>query len=139
MGRRGNEILKEEMLVTYPVRGEGAGPVSVEIHGQAYTPEDVSAEVLKKLRRDAEAYFNEPVTRAVALLRSESRDVLLYQPRWIGDPHAGRVETSMMLALAPQTVQQDRAVPGDTRTTAGAVTLSTVSSQRKVIVTLATM
>ena len=65
MGRRGNEIAKEEMLVTYPVRGEGAGPVSVEIHGRTYTPEDVSAEVLKKLRRDAEAYFNEPVTRAV--------------------------------------------------------------------------
>ena len=65
MGRRGNEISKEEMLVTYPVRGEGAGPASVEIHGRSYTPEDVSAEVLKKLRRDAEAYFNEPVTRAV--------------------------------------------------------------------------
>ncbi len=65
MGRRGNEILKEEMLVTYPVRGEGAGPVNVEIHGRAYTPEEISAEVLKKLRRDAESYFNEPVTRAV--------------------------------------------------------------------------
>src|ERR1700745_79539 len=26
MGRRGNEIAREEMLVTYPVRGEGAGP-----------------------------------------------------------------------------------------------------------------
>ena len=65
MGRRGNEISKEEMLVTYPVRGEGAGPVTVDIHGRAYTPEDISAEVLKKLRRDAEAYFNETVTRAV--------------------------------------------------------------------------
>ena len=29
MGRRGNEISREEMLVTYPVRGEGAGPVTV--------------------------------------------------------------------------------------------------------------
>lgn len=65
MGRRGNEILKEEMLVTYPVRGEEAGPVNVEIHGQTYTPEEISAEVLKKLRCDAESYFNEPVTRAV--------------------------------------------------------------------------
>src|SRR5216684_5505576 len=65
MGRRGNEIEKEEMLVTYPVRGEGAGPVSVGIHGRDYTPEEISAEILKKLKRDAEAYFNEPVTRAV--------------------------------------------------------------------------
>src|ERR1700689_5250860 len=65
MGRRGNEIAREEMLVTYPVRGEGAGPVLVDIHGKSRAPEEISAEVLKKLRRDAEAYFNEPVTRAV--------------------------------------------------------------------------
>ena len=65
MGRRGNEISREEMLVTYPVRGEGAGPVAVEIHGRRYSPEEISAEVLKKLRRDAEEYFGEPVTRAV--------------------------------------------------------------------------
>ncbi len=65
MGRRGNEIPREEMLITYPIRGEGAGPVSVEIHGRARTPEEISAEVLKKLKRDAEARLNEPVTRAV--------------------------------------------------------------------------
>src|ERR1700722_741864 len=65
MGRRGNEIAREEMLVTYPVRGEGAGPVAVEIHGQSHSPEEISAEILKKLRRDAEEYFGEPVTRAV--------------------------------------------------------------------------
>ncbi|MDB6124827.1 MAG: 2-alkenal reductase [Pedosphaera sp.] len=65
MGRRGNDISREEMLVTYPVKGEGAGPVTIEIHGRAYTPEEISAEVLKKLKHDAEASFGEPVTRAV--------------------------------------------------------------------------
>ena len=65
IGRRGNEISQEEMLVTYPVRGEGAGPVTIEIHGRAYTPEEVSAEILKKLKRDAEASMGEPITRAV--------------------------------------------------------------------------
>src|SRR6266404_3965625 len=34
MGRRGNDIAREEMLVTYPVRGEGAGQVSIDIHGR---------------------------------------------------------------------------------------------------------
>ena len=43
----------------------GAGPVTIDFHGHARTPEEISAEILRKLRRDAEAYFNEPVTRAV--------------------------------------------------------------------------
>ena len=65
MGRRGNEIASEEKLVSYPVRGEGAGPVAVQLPGMTRKPEEISAEILKKLRRDAEAYLNEPVTRAV--------------------------------------------------------------------------
>src|SRR3954449_6460449 len=48
MGRRGADISREEMLVTYPVRGEGVGQVSIDIHGRAWTPEEISAEVLKK-------------------------------------------------------------------------------------------
>src|ERR1051325_2542798 len=65
IGRRGADISREEMLVTYPVSGQGTGPVTIDIHGKAYSPEHVSAEVLKKLKRDAEAYLGEPVARAV--------------------------------------------------------------------------
>ncbi len=65
MGRRGAEISREEMLVTYPVTGQGAGPVSVAIHGRSFSPEEISAEILKKLKRDAEMALGEPVTRAV--------------------------------------------------------------------------
>jgi molecular chaperone DnaK len=65
MGRRGADIAREEMLVTYPVQGEGTGAVTIDIHGRSWTPEEISAEVLKKLKRDAEACFGEPVTRAV--------------------------------------------------------------------------
>jgi molecular chaperone DnaK len=65
IGRRGTDISKEEMLVTYPVRGEGGGPVKIPIHGKDFLPEEISAEVLKKLKHDAENYFAEPVTRAV--------------------------------------------------------------------------
>ncbi len=56
-----------------------------------------------------------PVARAAAELAAESRRVLLCQPRWDGDPHAGHPETSMMLYLDPARVHMDRAVPGDTR------------------------
>ena len=65
MGRRGSDIAREEMLVTYPVRGEGAGPVTIPVHGRDFTPEEISAEVLKKLKLAAEADLGEPVTRAV--------------------------------------------------------------------------
>ena len=65
MGRRGSDIPREEMLVTYPVRGDGAGPVEIDLHGCAWTPEEVSAEVLKKLKADAERALGGPVTRAV--------------------------------------------------------------------------
>ncbi len=56
-----------------------------------------------------------PVARAVARLRAESRDVGVFQPRWPGDPHAGRPETALQLALRPSGVRMDRAVAGDTR------------------------
>jgi molecular chaperone DnaK len=65
MGRRGSEISREEMLVNYPVKGEPSGPVAVEIDGRRHSPEEISAEVLKKLKADAEAALAQPVTRAV--------------------------------------------------------------------------
>ncbi|HEU0038810.1 MAG TPA: Hsp70 family protein, partial [Verrucomicrobiae bacterium] len=65
IGRRGADISQEEMLVTYPVKGESTGPVRIPIHGRDYLPEEISAEVLKKLKRDAEATLGETVTRAV--------------------------------------------------------------------------
>ncbi|HEX7570242.1 MAG TPA: Hsp70 family protein, partial [Verrucomicrobiae bacterium] len=65
MGRRGADISQEEMLVTYPVKGNNAGAVTIPIHGKNFSPEEISAEVLKKSKRDAENYFGEPVTRAV--------------------------------------------------------------------------
>jgi molecular chaperone DnaK len=65
MGRRAADIPQEDILVTYPVKGEGAGPALIHVAGRAWTPEEISAEILKKLKRDAEVFFGEPVTRAV--------------------------------------------------------------------------
>ncbi|GAA0249874.1 mycofactocin biosynthesis peptidyl-dipeptidase MftE [Cryptosporangium japonicum] len=55
-----------------------------------------------------------PVNRAVRRLRSEGRDALAWAPRWRGDAHAGRTETSVQLALDPARVRLDRASPGNT-------------------------
>ncbi|MBI3880715.1 MAG: molecular chaperone DnaK [Verrucomicrobia bacterium] len=65
IGRRAGEIAAEERSVAYSVGGTGNGPVKIPIHGREFTPEEISAEVLKKLRADAEATLGETVTRAV--------------------------------------------------------------------------
>ena len=65
IGRRGSDIAQEEMLVTYPVEGAGGGPVVFPIDGRAWTPEEIAAEILKKLKLDAEAHLGESVSRAV--------------------------------------------------------------------------
>jgi len=65
MGRRASDITLEELQVTYPVNTGGNGPVTFPMHGKNWAPEEVSAEVLKKLKAAAENYFGEAVTRAV--------------------------------------------------------------------------
>jgi molecular chaperone DnaK len=65
MGRRGSEISREEMIVSYPVAGQGSEPVRVEMPGRAWSPEEISAEILRKLKADVERSLGEPVTRAV--------------------------------------------------------------------------
>lgn len=56
-----------------------------------------------------------PVRNAVRTLRSEGRRVLAWSPTGpADDSHAGRTETSVMLALRPHTVHLDRAEPGNT-------------------------
>ena len=56
-----------------------------------------------------------PLTAAVDRLRCEGRDVVGWSASWSqGDAHAGRTETSLMLALRPSAVRLDSAVAGPT-------------------------
>jgi creatinine amidohydrolase len=55
-----------------------------------------------------------PVGRAVTTLRAEGRDVRVFTPEWSADAHAGRSETSLMLAVSPERVRSDRAQVGNT-------------------------
>jgi creatinine amidohydrolase len=54
------------------------------------------------------------LSAAAASLNQEGRRALAVFPRAPGDAHAGRTETSLMLALQPELVRPERAVPGNT-------------------------
>ena len=57
----------------------------------------------------------EALTRALRTLHAESRDVRVFSPRWPGEPHAGRPETAMLLALSPDRVRMTLAARGEVR------------------------
>jgi molecular chaperone DnaK len=65
MGRRYDEVLQEIKLVPYKVVKASNGDVRVEIRGKQYSPPEISAMILRKLKEAAEAYLGEKVTQAV--------------------------------------------------------------------------
>ena len=65
MGRKFDEVEHERKMVPYKVIAGKDGRVEVEIQGKRYTPEQISAMILQKLKTDAEAYLGEKVTDAV--------------------------------------------------------------------------
>ncbi|MCX6594332.1 MAG: molecular chaperone DnaK [Acidobacteria bacterium] len=65
MGRRQNEVSEEMKLVPYKVVGGDNGDARVDINGKLYSPPEISALILKKLKQAAEAYLGGKVTEAV--------------------------------------------------------------------------
>src|SRR5213080_2899916 len=65
MGRRHNEVQSEEKLVPYKITGGPNELVKVDIDGKQYTPPEISAMVLRKLKEAAEAYLGHTVRKAV--------------------------------------------------------------------------
>jgi molecular chaperone DnaK len=65
MGRRFNEVSEEMKLVPYKVVAGENGDARVEIMGKRYSPPEISAMILNKLKEAAEAYLGEKVTKAV--------------------------------------------------------------------------
>ncbi|HUK35535.1 MAG TPA: molecular chaperone DnaK [Vicinamibacterales bacterium] len=65
MGRKYDEVASERTRVPYAVVSASNGDAWVEARGKKYSPPEVSAVVLQKLKQAAEAYLGEPVTDAV--------------------------------------------------------------------------
>ena len=108
--------------VAYGSSGEHAGFAGTLSLGQ-----EATETLLVELGRSAAITFDhvvlacthggnaDPLTRALTRLAREGHPVTGWWPRWRGDLHAGRTETSLMLAIAPGTVRVDRMAPGDRR------------------------
>lgn len=104
----------------YGSSGEHAGFTGTLSIGQA-----ALEHVVVELVRSADAFAAvvlvsahggnaEPLQRAVAALRAEGRQVTVWLPRVYDDAHAGRSETSILLALDASRVRLDAAVAGTT-------------------------
>jgi len=65
MGRRYDEVSEEMKMVPYKVARTGDGGVRIETGGKSYSPPEISAMILGKLKQSAEDFLGEKVERAV--------------------------------------------------------------------------
>lgn len=118
---------RQDGLVVAPALAYGASGEHEGFAGTLSIGRAATELVLLELGRSAGRHFTavvlisthggnaEPVDRAIGRLREEGHPVRAWSPRWPGDLHAGRTETSLMLAIAPGRVRLDRAEAGDRR------------------------
>jgi mycofactocin precursor peptide peptidase len=111
--------------VVAPVLPYGSSAEHQDFAGTLSIGAEATELVLIELARSATATFDRvlfvnahggnavPLAAAVRRLRAESRDVRAWSPRFGGDAHAGRIETSLLLALE-KTVRGDLAEAGNT-------------------------
>jgi len=65
MGRKESEVSEEESIVPYKVVSGPNGDARVDVAGKTFSPPEISAMILQKLKADAEAYLGETVDAAV--------------------------------------------------------------------------
>ncbi len=67
MGRmyKDPSIERDKTFIPYKIKEGKEGRVEIEVEGKTYTPQEISAMVLTKVKEDAEAYLGEKVTKAV--------------------------------------------------------------------------
>src|SRR5437773_10893550 len=108
MGRRHNEVQAEEKLVPYKIVGGPSELVKVDIDGKQFTPPEVSAMILRKLKEAAEAYLGHTVRKAGITVPAyfndaqrqatiEAAQIAGFDTEWeLEDPATGKKEKQRM-------------------------------------------
>ena len=65
IGRKYAEVIRERELVPYEITEAANGDAHVKVNDHVYSPQEISAMILQKLKADAEAYLGEKITQAV--------------------------------------------------------------------------
>src|SRR6202166_2039800 len=93
MGRRHREVSSEEKLVPYKIVGGPDELVKVDINGKLYTPPEISAMILRKLKEAAEAYLGHKVRKATI----DAAQIAGFDTEWeIEDPKSGKKSKQRM-------------------------------------------
>ncbi len=74
MGRKFSEVGRERELVPYEVVEAKNGDAHIKIHDKTYSPPEISAMILQKLKVDAEAYLGEEIKQAVVTVPAYFND-----------------------------------------------------------------
>jgi molecular chaperone DnaK len=75
IGRKFEETSAERKTISYDAAKGKDGRIEVDIDGKGYTPEEISAMVLQKLKADAEKYLGETITQAVITVPAYFNDM----------------------------------------------------------------
>jgi molecular chaperone DnaK len=74
VGRKYGDVSEELKIVPYHVEAASNGDAAVSVGGKVYSPPEISAMILQKLKRDAEDYLGEKVTEAVITIPAYFND-----------------------------------------------------------------
>ncbi|MFA6784154.1 MAG: molecular chaperone DnaK [Sphaerochaeta sp.] len=74
MGRKYNEVPSELGKIPYKVISGSSNEIKVDIRGESYSPQEISAAVLQKMKKTAEDYLGETITEAVVTVPAYFND-----------------------------------------------------------------
>lgn len=94
MGRRHDdkEVERTQKMVPYSIVSGKDGGADVEVEGKRYTPQEISARILMKLKKDAEKYLGEEVTQAVITVPAYFDDAQRQATKQAGEIAGFKVE-----------------------------------------------